>query len=291
MTNPSSKKHIPIIVKLLAILISLLAIYGQDFDLVFREAIVNDFMSYVLIIPFFFVYIVYRAKKSNLDKPGSNRNNLIHDRLSNILLWILYLSRTRISPPILSIFPCRQHRTGLQHGDTENTAISHSPVIFHTALPHPTGKPILGRPIMDKRNNILHAPQSNRHSRRVYRRHRGSNNRNHDHRWDNFTLYRGRGKFRTKLFHGLLSLFHLCRVHPQRTAMEKGHFNAGRVSNIVTAEHFKNHHHPGPCSPMGNGNSRNLPSNRWNRANLHRHIASPRSRRKNLESKDTPRQS
>jgi exosortase len=63
MTNPSSKKHIPIIVKLLAILISLLAIYGQDFDLVFREAIVNDFMSYVLIIPFFFVYIVYRKRK------------------------------------------------------------------------------------------------------------------------------------------------------------------------------------------------------------------------------------
>jgi len=78
LRRESSKNQIPFVVKLLAILVSLLAIYWQDLDLVFREAVVNDFMSYILVIPFIFVYIVYRKRKilkavSSLDRVGEQR--------------------------------------------------------------------------------------------------------------------------------------------------------------------------------------------------------------------------
>jgi len=59
----SSKNQIAIMIKLLAILVPFVAIYWQDLDLVFREALFNDFMSYILVIPFLVGYIIYRKRK------------------------------------------------------------------------------------------------------------------------------------------------------------------------------------------------------------------------------------
>lgn len=63
LSKEFSKGQIALAVKLLAVVIPFLAIYKQDLDLVFSEALVNDFMNYILIIPFLIVYLIYRKRK------------------------------------------------------------------------------------------------------------------------------------------------------------------------------------------------------------------------------------
>jgi exosortase len=49
--------------KLLVVIVPVIVIYFQDLELVFRESLANDFMNYVLILPFLIGYIVYRKRK------------------------------------------------------------------------------------------------------------------------------------------------------------------------------------------------------------------------------------
>lgn len=59
----SSKNQIALTAKLVVILVPFAIIYWQDLDLVLRESLSNDFMNYVLIVPFLIGYIIYRKRK------------------------------------------------------------------------------------------------------------------------------------------------------------------------------------------------------------------------------------
>lgn len=59
----ASRNLMVIIIKLSAIIVPFIAVYWQDLDIVFREALVNDSLNYILIIPFIIGYITYRKRK------------------------------------------------------------------------------------------------------------------------------------------------------------------------------------------------------------------------------------
>ena len=50
-------------IKAIVIVSATLAIYFQDFTIIANEAIQSDLMSYVLVIPFIFAYLIYRKRK------------------------------------------------------------------------------------------------------------------------------------------------------------------------------------------------------------------------------------
>jgi len=63
LDNESSKSRITVVAESLAILVPAMIIYWQDLDLVFRDALVNDFMNYTLITPLLILFILYRKRK------------------------------------------------------------------------------------------------------------------------------------------------------------------------------------------------------------------------------------
>jgi len=87
--------HAIMIPKISAILLPFIAIYWQDLDLVFREAFVNDFMNYTLIIPVVFGYIVYRKRHMlKAVTPRTDDEQEEHVWTSHIITgtWLLAIS-------------------------------------------------------------------------------------------------------------------------------------------------------------------------------------------------------
>jgi len=63
LPKESAKNRITVMIKLSAVFIPFLAIYWQDLDIVFREALVNDFMNYIVLLPFLIGFIIFRKRK------------------------------------------------------------------------------------------------------------------------------------------------------------------------------------------------------------------------------------
>jgi len=90
--KPSSKSNIALGIKIAAVASAVLAIYWQDLVAVLNEAIRSELASYVLAIPFLFVYIIYRKRKvlravSSLD--NESRKELIS--LNEAIGFLLFL--------------------------------------------------------------------------------------------------------------------------------------------------------------------------------------------------------
>jgi len=63
---PSSvfyKDNASVILKIATIVVAILAIFHQDLTIIANDALQSEVMSYVLIIPFLFIYLIYRKRK------------------------------------------------------------------------------------------------------------------------------------------------------------------------------------------------------------------------------------
>lgn len=63
LANLKSLSSLTIALKASAIAVAVVALYTQDLSLIFTDALQNEATSYILVIPFLFVFLVYRKRK------------------------------------------------------------------------------------------------------------------------------------------------------------------------------------------------------------------------------------
>ena len=55
--------YLNLILKLVTIVAAVLTIFHQDLTIIFNDALISESMSYILIIPILFIYLLYRKRK------------------------------------------------------------------------------------------------------------------------------------------------------------------------------------------------------------------------------------
>lgn len=91
LSLPKNSSELAISLKVLAIALAVLVFYYQDLSMVFNNALQNEATNYVLLIPFLFIYFLYRKRKMlraaiPIQLPTETRNTKHLATLSGILL-------------------------------------------------------------------------------------------------------------------------------------------------------------------------------------------------------------
>ena len=87
------KDNLPVILKVATILVAVLAIFHPDLRIIVNDALQNEVMSYVLVIPFLFVYLTYRKRRMiyqvmHLENKTHSRTMKYLPTISGIILSI-----------------------------------------------------------------------------------------------------------------------------------------------------------------------------------------------------------
>jgi len=174
------RKHGPYIVSAVLITVVILIVFGQDFQILVNEALQNEALNHILILPFFAEYFSIWKRdtiKASLDLNKYNTTKtkyldqligvaLILVRLPNLLVWILHLLPTWISHTLIANFHSRNNTDTLQPKNCAHTITTNSLSPFLVPIPTELiySSANNGR---HQHTNILHSTQNIQHAHRT----------------------------------------------------------------------------------------------------------------------------